>query len=173
MFSKKVDWRQFFFNIAESFGYDKNVDKDMCDFYNKIYFGNYVDVICGIGDNSIAENVIWKNRDLYNEDLFDFCNKNDIDIIICFSKRVYNALPKLDIDAGESESEVSIGKIGEKNNLLGEKHYKKDTHNDRQIALNRNIEVYGIRHSTGSGGYKVEQVRDYMYKIKALHLICK
>ena len=86
---------------------------------------------------------------------------------------MYNALPKLDIDAGESESEVSIGKIGEKNNLLGEKHYKKDTHNDRQIALNRNIEVYGIRHSTGSGGYKVEQVRDYMYKIKALHLICK
>lgn len=169
----KDQWKEFFYKIAISFGYKRDIN-EIADFYNRVYFGNYVDVLCDVGTANEAKKYIWDNRIDYNNELFEFCNKNEIDIIICFSKEVHNALPKLEL-YGEKNWEKEIGIIGEdkRRNLAMKTRYKKGNRVECKIALKKDLLVYGIRHPSSLGGYKADQVYDFLSSELKGCSICK
>lgn len=168
----KDQWKEFFYKIAISFGYKRDIN-EIADFYNRIYFGNYVDVLCDIGTKSKANKYIWENRIEYNNELFEFCNDKDIDIIVCFSKNVSYAMPKKELN-GESVCEIEIGKIGNCRNLVFKREYKKGKRGkDCKVSLNKDLIVYGIRHPSCRQGYNIEQVYYYLSKEPNLSFICK
>ncbi len=168
-FKKRERWAQFFDKMAASFGYSVTEARA---FYDQVYFGNYVDVVCGVGNNNCAKHYIDLNRKKYNTDLFKFVNEKGIDVIVCFSKRVYDRLPKLG-SKDEFCSSESIGKIGGKNNNLGVTLYLPDVeHGFCDVKLQKNLKVYGIRHPSARGGYNSEQVYQYMKKQEDVSSLC-
>lgn len=163
-------WAPFFDKIAASFGYDW---KNAKNFYEQVYFGNYVDVICGVQDNNCALYYIKKNRREYNNELFEFINENSIEVVICFSVRVYDHLPRLSSKL-ESYSFETVGYIGNKrNNIYCCSYCHAIEHKFCDVKLKHDLKVYGVRHPSGQGGYKVDDVLDYMKKQDDVkHIIC-
>ncbi len=171
--STKERWHEFFYKIAKSFGYSRDNENDIKVFYNSVYFGNYVDVICGIGNSNKAKNLIQLNRNSYNESLFDFCNQHKIDLIICFSKAVYNAMPNVEFKGEFDKDVIEIGKIGNRRNLAGKTLFKQGKRKDCKTSLKKDLLVYGIRHPSGGGGYKTEQVYQFLSRELSKYDICK
>ena len=69
---------QFFHKIAKCFFENvKDIDDEFESFWNNVYFANYVDELCGIGDSK-AKNFIKNNKEKYNNELFEFINKNEL-----------------------------------------------------------------------------------------------
>lgn len=87
-------WHQFFQKIAQSFGIDTGRDKDKEKelFWSKIFFGNYVNVLCGIKDG-MAKKLMDQNKKTYNQELAEFVNRQQIDTIFCFGIEVFDHLP--------------------------------------------------------------------------------
>ena len=139
-------WKEFFYNIAASFGYSKNI-KDIREFYGKVYFANYVEESCDTGDVNDAHQFIKDNRDEYNQAVFEFCNEKNISIICAFSKKAYRALPKIDKSHGEQVSNISITHYY----TVGKTYYKKGVNYDRRIKLNNDLLLYGFNHASRSG----------------------
>ena len=84
----------FFHKIAQCFSVKTNdIDKEFESFWNNVYFANYVDGLCGIGDSK-AKILIKNNKEKYNNELFEFINKNEIDIVFVFGRTVYNNIKK-------------------------------------------------------------------------------
>lgn len=159
--SKKADRWQFFFDkIAESFGYTDDKDK----FYEKVYFGNYVEELCGVGDNKASTAI--KNHVIeYNNHLFEFVNKKRINVIVCFSKLTYFNLPGRTIVSPGSEEKTNIGKVGEKRNYAHKYCYTQGVEYTRcNVKLNKPLIVYAFRHPSGQAGYVSKQVLDYIKK---------
>lgn len=140
----------FLIKIAKSFG----VTEDEQDaFWQQVYFGNYIDVLCGIG-NSIARKQIEKegNRKKYNDQLFQFVNKHKISKIFCFSILAYKSLPEL--SDNEKSTKETIGVRGNRCVYLRQCQYKAGiAHNETDVILQQNLEVYGISHPSARGGY--------------------
>ena len=81
---------RFFNNIATSFG---NKDKnEALDFFDKVYFGNYIVHYAAKGNHAIAKKLIAEYQEQYNDRLFNFVNEQHIKTIFCFSKNVYYGL---------------------------------------------------------------------------------
>lgn len=169
-FEKREKWSPFFDKIAASFGYSI---ENARDFYEKVYFGNYIDVVCGVGDDN-AENYIEQNRIKYNTDLFNFINSEGIDIVVCFSKLVYNNLPSLSNSTNqEHNQQVCIGQIGSRGNYVEYCNYLPNiTHPNCQTTLNKALKVYGIRHPSSKGGFSVEQVYSFLQSQQDLAPLC-
>lgn len=151
---------QFFEKIVLSFG---EAVTDRAKFWNKVYFGNYIPVLCGVGDDK-AENLIKgkdessgeSNRSRYNDALFEFVNAHEIDGIFCFSRRTYNALPSYH-DNSEKRENAWDGETGGKRDYISHCVYRKDvTHNhtDKTKILNKELHVYGLRHPSGKCGFE-------------------
>src|SRR5699024_9123671 len=49
---KKERTHCFFHKIACSFGIDTTKAEEKKNFWDKVYFGNYIDVVCGVGDTA-------------------------------------------------------------------------------------------------------------------------
>ena len=158
-FDHRERWSQFFDKIAASFGYSQDKSRE---FFEHVYFGNYVDVLCGIG-NDAAEKYINKNRIRYNSELFDYINLKEIDIIICFSKLVYNNLPSLsNLTKEEHEEQVVVGKIGRNNNYVSICNYIPNiSHPNCQTVLKKQLTVYGLRHPSNQGGFAANQIYEF------------
>lgn len=61
---------QFFHKIAKCFFENvKDIDDEFESFWNNVYFANYVDGLCGIGDSK-AKILIKNNKEIYNNELF-------------------------------------------------------------------------------------------------------
>ena len=75
---EKRKTHDFLTKIAKSFDAEEEVE-----FWDSVYFGNYIDVLCGIG-NSFAEKQVEENRKEYNDQVFRFVNKYNISKIFCF-----------------------------------------------------------------------------------------
>lgn len=108
-----------FIRIAESFGYSDDLRRD---FYDKVYFGNYVDRLCGKSGDNTAAKIIACYRQEYNDQLFTYINEHEIRYLVCFSKRVYWNLPKKAKKvSGETSKGYSAGKIksGENGRIIG------------------------------------------------------
>lgn len=67
---------QFFHKIAKCFFENvKDIDDEFESFWNNVYFANYVDGLCGIGDSK-AKILIKNNKEKYNNELFEFRSVN-------------------------------------------------------------------------------------------------
>ncbi len=161
---KKNKNLRFFEKIAKSFGIIVPLDEEADAFWNKVYFGNYISVLCGVGDNT-AENMIKDedNRKTYNNDLFKFVNEKGIDVIFCFGRRVFNALPSL-YDKSEDKGKVLNGiTIGGKADYISKCVYLPHvSHGNTDILLEKELSVFCMRHPSGKGGYSYENYRNYL-----------
>ena len=140
--SEKVTKRnlEIFHKIAQSFGVDTTKEEEKLKFWDKVYFGNYVDEVCGIGTND-AKYVIEKNKDTYNQELAEFVNREKIEYIFCFSVLVYKNLPN---KYAEEEEVVSERK---KRVFLRRGTYEPGDFFDHSVT------VYGIPHPSAQGGF--------------------
>ena len=141
----------FLTKIAQTFGAE---DEDA--FWQSVYFGNYIDVLCGIG-NSVAKNQIEynDNRIKYNDQLFQFVNEHKIGKIFCFSILAYKSLPSLTDD--EKSLWETIGRRGNRRVFLRQRQYKAGLqHGEASVILQQNLRVYGISHPQAKGGYSPE-----------------
>lgn len=144
-----------FDKIVKSFGF--NPDEEREKFWHSVCFGNYVNVLCGVGD-STAKNMIKENRINYNNELFTFINRYNISTIFCFSINVYdNGLPSLNKNSIELCEKKAIGKFNDKNVYIRRCLYcANEKHDNVDIILNNNLDVYGIGHPSSQGGYSAE-----------------
>lgn len=148
---------RFFENVLRTFGYE-TTPKQRTEFWNKVYFGNYVEELCGKGINNTAEDKIKRNREKYNNSLFDFINKNQIDIVFCFSRLVSNNLP--DINKNEKESYPITGKF-----YLSKREYLPQcSHKHTECKLLKSLTVYGLKHA--SAYYNYSNYRNYFLSIR-------
>ena len=146
---------RFFERIAESFCDYASLEEEKTTFWNKVCFGNYIPVLCGVGDNT-ATKIIKKdeNRKIYNNDLFNFVNSNEIDVIFCFSRRVYNALPSVH-NKMEDQGKVLTGiYVGGKADYISCCEYMPNVdHKNTDVLLKKKLRVYCMRHPSGKGGF--------------------
>ena len=155
---------RFFHKIAQSFGMDTTKAEEKERFWDKIYFGNYIDVVCGVKD-SAAKKIIEdkENRKRYNKELIQFVNENKIDIICCFSRLVYNHFP--DRASFEDKSiPFEVPKTGGKRDWIEMFIYKPGTRANGDIALDKKLTVYGFRHPSARCGFCPEHYMDYLQK---------
>ena len=141
----------FLTKIAKTFGAE---DEDA--FWQSVYFGNYIDVLCGIG-NSVAKNQIENNdnRFKYNDQLFQFVNEHKIEKIFCFSILTYKNLPGLSDD--EKSTWETVGMRGNRRVFLRQCQYKAGVqHEGTSVILQQTLQVYGISHPQAKGGYSPE-----------------
>lgn len=128
---------KFFDKIVTCFGFTPD-EREV--FWNKVWFGNYVDKSCGV-KTSKAKNLISEHRDTYNRELFEFVNENNIDVIFCFSRLVYNNLPD-----NASREKFDVPNAGGKRDYINKTVYKSGIIPNSVIELNNQLVVYGFRH---------------------------
>lgn len=142
---------QFFHKIALSFGIDTGKDKDAEKerFWDKVFFGNYVDVICGVQDGT-AEKLMDQNKKTYNRELAEFVNRNQIDAVFCFGLGVFDCLPGNHY-AGIIPSEggdMTAGKKFEENRSVELAGYLCETSSE---AFDHPVRIYGMTHPSRPG----------------------
>ncbi len=150
---------QFYKNIMKSFGYNVTQESKKY-FWNNFFCGNYVSDLCGKRENNDAIKKIRDNKQQYNDELFRFVNENDIDIIFCFSRLVYNNLP----NAAINEKEVI--KNENSTNYLKIFTYKENCeHKNCSVTLKKPLTVYGLKHpcSSFSPTEYVEYLKQYSF----------
>ncbi len=169
-FEQHENWSAFFGRIAASFGYSI---ENARSFYDRVYYGNYVDVICGIGTNH-AKNYISFNRQKLNDDLFRFVNENGIDLIVCFSKLVYDNLPSLNPYYTEEQNiKTQIGVLGSRRNFAEYCSYLPGIeHPNCGISLIKTLRVYGVGHPSAQGGFDSDQVNQFFLKQQDVSALC-
>lgn len=170
-FPQKKEY-QFFHKIAQSFNVDKDdVDDEFSEFWDYVYFGNYIDKSCGIGDskakNFLSEN---ENRKKCNNKLFDFINNNNIDVVFVFSRLAYRHLPSLSQkhknDEKLSNADNGNLKVGTSRDWIACYRYLANIeHKNVDVVLNRDITVYNMRHPSARCGYRVENYIDVLGKL--------
>lgn len=147
---------RFFDNIVLAFG--MNPETNRIDFWEMVYFGNYIDEICGVRDQ-YATNLLKNqdNREKYNDQLFNFITEYKIDIVFCFSRKVYNNLPPLE--------DFDIEIPGEKGNSqrLDKCVYYPGKRKQNKISLKKPVIIYGLHHPSQGFSY-----RAYRDRIKAI-----
>lgn len=146
---------RFFDNIVQAFDVDP---ENRMDFWNRVWFGNYIDELCGVR-NSQATNLLkkQKKRKELNDQLFKFIEENQIDIIFCFSRRVYNKLPSLDKDLGDREAtkdEKDSHRLSKCVYCSGVAQRKYVT-----VSLSKAVTVYGLKHPSQGFSYRKYQVQ--------------
>ncbi len=152
-FNNRTNQDYFFFDkIVESFGF--NPDEEREKFWHSVYFGNYVNVLCGVGDNT-AKKMIRENREKYNDELFTFVNRHNISTVFCFSINVFNnGLPALNNNSDETSKKQIIGKLYKKNVYIRHCLYRANVeHAGSKVILDNDLEIYGIGHPSSRGGY--------------------
>lgn len=150
-----------FDKIVRSFGIDPDKGNNRYDFWENVYFGNYIDVLCGIGDNTAKNTIKSKtngksNRIIYNNELFEFINEKGIDIVFCFSRLVFNNLPSLSKQYYNEEIMKTIGctkTIRGRDYIACCKYLPNIEHGSVDVKLNKEITVFGMRHPSSRWGY--------------------
>ena len=147
----------FYKNIMKTFGYEITSEQRKL-FWNKVFCGNYVDDLCGKGKNNTAaqkisckdEKTKIKNRVKYNYTLFKFKNENEIDVVFCFSRLVYNNLP----GSAKGENEEKLFKHNTQ--YLNRYTYQPDcNHKHCNVTLNKKLTVYGLKHPSSAYSYEI------------------
>lgn len=157
----------FFHKIAQCFSVKTNdIDKEFECFWSNVYFANYVDELCGIGDSK-AKSLIENNKKEYNDELFEFINKNEIDIVFVFGRAVYNNLPSCSKNktAAEKQPDLDNGNlfVGKKRDFIRHCVYLKgEQHKNAKTILKRDVHVYGLRHPSARCGFNAENYKPYL-----------
>lgn len=157
----------FFHKIAQCFSVNTNdIDKEFECFWSNVYFANYVDELCGIGDSK-AKSLIENNKKEYNNELFEFINKNKIDIVFIFGRTVYNNLPSYSKNktAAEKQPDLDNGNIfvGSRRDFISHCVYLKcEQHKNVKTVLKRDVHIYGLRHPSAQCGFNAENYKPYL-----------
>ena len=161
----------FFQKIGRSFGFPMETKDEKEEFWKRFFFGNYIDVLCGIGDCQ-AKSYLKEpeKRKEMNDALFQFINDNKIDVVVCFSRLVMDHLPSLNPQYKKEEDggKLKYGEIfvGGKRDYIGNCTYLPDVeHKNTSVILKKRLEVYGLRHPSARGGYNAENYKDVLRKI--------
>jgi hypothetical protein len=146
-FGNREQAYRFFENIVRSFGFDP---ENRTNFWNRVWFGNYIDELCGVRDSKAAK-LLGKpgKREALNQKLFEFIEANEIDIVFCFSRKVYNKLPPLEL-AGDKETK------GDKtdSHRLNECFYNAGQRKCVPVRLSKPVVVYGLKHPYQGFSYR-------------------
>ena len=139
---------RFFDNIVRSFGVAPEKRKD---FWEKVWFGNYIDEPCGIRDSQ-ADNLLKQpgKREELNRQRFSFIEKNKIDVVFCFSRRVYDKLPPLEEALGDSEKKGEERDTHRMNVCI----YEAGNREKVSVALSKKVVVYGLKHPSQGFSYR-------------------
>ena len=157
----------FFHKIAQCFSVNTNdIDKEFECFWSNVYFANYVNELCGIGDSK-AKSLIENNKKEYNDELFEFINKNIIDIVFVFGRTVYNNLPSYSKNETTAEKQPNLDNdnlfVGSKRDFISHCVYLKgEQHKNAETELNRDIHIYGLRHPSARCGFNAENYKPYL-----------
>lgn len=145
----------FFTRIAKTFGCES--EEEIKEFYDHVCFGNYVNVVVDKDDKQRdGRSYIKNNKQIYNQELFDFCKSKSIDIIVCFSKEAYWNLPS---GCGEDQGKETIHR-GKRSIKIKKWLYKKGV-----LELDKDLLVYGLPHPTGWPGYDAKLIyQEYIKK---------
>lgn len=152
------DYR-FFDNIVQTFGIPP---ENRIDFWNRVWFGNYIDELCGVRDSKATKLLREPGkREALNKKLFEFIEANEIDIVFCFSRRVYNKLPPLELDG-----DMAIEKEKSDSHRLNECFYDAGQRRCVQISLSKPVTVYGLKHPSQGFSYRryQEQIANLIQK---------
>ncbi len=162
-------WDRFFDKIVASFGY--TLDKSDI-FFDKVFFGNYIDEICGIGTGNTAKEVISKRRTCLNNQLINFVNKQDIDAVVCFSRLVFNNLPWASSDEHKTlRHDLSL--TNGKADYVSEFTYIENVeHKYCDILLKKPLIVYGVRHPSARCGYDAYKIYSFFKEQNCLQGMC-
>lgn len=158
----------FFHKVAKSCG-----EKFSCTemefemFWNKVYFGNYIEDLCEI-KTSTAKNLARDNRVLYNDNLFKFINEKNIDMVLVFSRLVYNSLPSFSesLKSNERQKNFDDGtlKVKSKRDWISHCVYLPDAaHKYTNVLLNKKVDFYGMRHPSARCGYNAENYSKFLH----------
>jgi len=162
---------KFFHKIAKSCGIESiDINEEFELLWDKVYFGNYVEELCGIRTD-VAKNFIKSNRVKYNDNLFSFINENNIDIVLVFSRLVFNnSLPSLSKKYKSDEALENLDdgtiKVGKCRDYISHcRYFANAKHRYSNIILNKDVDFYGLRHPSAWGGYKTENYIPYLSNI--------
>lgn len=161
--NSKARWDRFFDQIAACFGYPK--DK-ASEFYDRVFFGNYVPVLCGVAEENRTKQYMKANRTDYNNQLFEFINAHRIDTVVCFSVATFWNLPAVSDADKDTYSEIELQPIGNRRNTIYYYCYKpfvSHGHSDR--TLEKPLKVYGIRHPSAKSGFNAKAVYEVFSRI--------
>lgn len=141
---------RFFENIVQAFGIDP---EKRTDFWNRVWFGNYIDEPCGIRDSKATKLLkkAGKREDL-NRQLFKFIEENKINIVFCFSRKVYDKLPPLEL-AGDKETtrnKTDSHRLSECVYDAGQREYV-------SAFLSNPVTIYGLKHPSQGFSYRKYQ----------------
>ncbi len=151
---------KFFDKIAMCFGFLPS-DREL--FWNKVWFGNYIDESnCGV-KTSRAKELVKCNKDKYNKELFEFVNQNEIDIIFCFSRLVYNNLPHRTAFE-DKEVKYYVSDVGEKRDYISKFIYKPGPRDNCDLELNKELAIYGFRHPSALCGFRPKNYMGYLHE---------
>ena len=143
---------RFFDYIVRTFGVDPELYRER--FWNNVYFGNYIDEPCGVRDSRASKLLkIAGKREELNRQLYKFIKENKIDVVFCFSRRAYSALPQL--EKQDSENEVD----GADAHRLEKCIYYSGSREGVNIALDKPVTFYGLRHTSQGFSYRKYQER--------------
>ena len=148
---------RFFDKITQTFGYDPELERET--FWESVYFGNYIDVVCGVKTSFAKETLkSEKKRQECNDQLFAYANTHKISKIYCFSILAYGSLPSIAKGVCEEYDQCeTIGKRGNKNVYLRKCFYKAGVqHEHTAVVLDHDLEVVGISHPSSRGGYALD-----------------
>lgn len=169
---KYMEELSFFFRIAKVFNYERN---ECLAFYNKIYFGNYIDIPVkktygrdsGISDVSAKDYLTVKDNCVRcNDALFRFVNENKIDIIVCVCKSVYGKLPGLATSTEKIKDNIHYG-----SKMIPASKFKFEycfyengvDHKGCSVRLSKVLQVYALPHPTSSRGYyPLEEIKNML-----------
>lgn len=152
---------RFFDKIAACFGFLPD-DREL--FWNKVWFGNYIDESdCGIKTNK-AEKLVKNNKSKYNKELFEFVNKNSINMIFCFSRLVYKNLP-VKTSFEDKGIELDVQNTGGKRDYISKFIYKPGIRPNNDVELNNQLIVYGLRHPSSRCGFNSAHYSNYLKKL--------
>lgn len=143
-------------------------EKDV--FFQKVFFGNYVEKLCWKKDDTASSLIKEKNnRTIYNNSVFRFVNENNIKTIVCFSKLVFNNLPSMNYEMEEIWEDDKTVMIGSKKSVYSHCLYKAGaSHNYCDVILDEDLLVLSLRHPSAGCGYSVEKAKEYLSGIEAL-----
>lgn len=153
---------QFFHKIAQSFNINTDsIEEEFSELWDYVYFGNYIHNLCGIKD-SRAKNLLGEKdyRKECNNKLFEFINNNYIDVVFVFSRLTYNNMPSLsrkNIEEDLKNADNGNLKVGKCSDWIKHcKYLANIEHSNVDVVLNRDIDVYSMRHPSARGGYRIE-----------------
>ena len=151
---------RFFDYIVRTFSVDPELNRE--GFWNKVYFGNYIDEPCGIRDSTATNLLKIPDKCVeLNRQLFAFIEENEIDIVFCFSRRVYSALPQLE----KQDSENTVDGVDA--HRLEKCIYNPGSRENLDINLNKSVTFYGLRHT--SQGFSYRKYQDRIKKVVQEH----